>query len=141
MRLSEAVCAALLASAALSGAARAEGKAPVLLVQPGPESGKPFVFQLKGAAGEVLCTSDGYKSAKLAGKFAKRSIGFGKDMKHYIFQKSADAKGEHHFWEIRDSKARQFSYCRSGPVDDRAQAEHSASVASKAFAQATVVVK
>ena len=53
----------------------------------------------------------------------------------------ADAKGEHHLWELREGKKHRTLFCSSGPVDDRAQAEHSAGVAVKAFKQATVTVK
>ncbi len=144
MRTTAALFAALFAAAALPGAARAEGKAPVLLVHPGPESARPFVFQLihyQGAAGEVLCTSEGYKKAKAAEKAAHAAIGPGSELKHYIFQKTADAKGERHYWELRAGKKHKALLCRSGPVDDLAQAEHSAGLATKAFAQATVNVK
>jgi uncharacterized protein YegP (UPF0339 family) len=123
---------------------RAEGKAPVLLVLPGPESARPFVFQLLqhgGAGGEVLCTSEGYKKTKAAEKAAHAAAKAGGDLKNYLFQKSADAKGEHHFWELREGKKHKSMLCRSAPAADRAQAEHSAAVASKAFAQATVTVK
>ena len=53
----------------------------------------------------------------------------------------ADAKGAHSSWELREGKKHQPLFCHSGPVDDRAQAEHSAGVAVKAFKQATVTVK
>ena len=141
MRTTVAVSIALLAGASLPSAAWAEGKAPVLLVQPGPESGKPFVFLLKGSAGEVLCTSEGYKKAKAAEKAAHAAKAPGSELKHYLFEKATDAKGEHHFWEVREGKKNKALLCRSGPVDDRAQAEHSAALATKAFAQATVAVK
>ena len=135
---------ALVAAAALPGAARAEGKPPVLLVLPGPESARPFVFQLLlhgGAPGEVLCTSDGYKKSKAAEKAARATIKPGVDLKNYIFQKSEGAKGELHFWELREGKKHKALLCSSGPVDELALAEHSAAAAAKAFARATVAVK
>ena len=134
---------ALLATAAFgfSRPALADGKGPVLLVLPGPESERPYVFQLKGDGGELLCTSEGFKKAKKAEKGARAAVKAGKALKNYIFQRVDDAKGEHHFWEVRESKKHKAVLCRSGPVEELAKAEHSAAMATKAFAQATVAVK
>lgn len=127
-----------LLAAALAPPAIAGGKEPVLLVLPGPESALPFIFQLKGPAGEVLCTSGGYKKARAAKKAAHDAIKCGGDLKNYLFQKTPDAKG--HYWEVR-SKKHETILCKSAPVAEQTEAEHGAGVATKAFAHAAVTVK
>jgi hypothetical protein len=112
--------------------------APAVKVQPGPQ--KSFVFVLKGIGSEVLCTSGPFQSQKKALKGAEAAKQAGASLKNYLFQKTEDAQGVHHFWELREAKRHKEVLCRSTPVAEQEKAEQSAGAATKAFTEAPIAL-
>ena len=132
MRIESLAVAALIAAALLTPPA---ATAASLEVTKGSDARRPFVFALKGDAGEPLCLSPGFKSAAAARKASKAAVPSGKALGNYLFQKKTDAKGDHHWWELRDKKKKHV-LCTSDTLEDFGKVEHSAGEATKAFAKA-----
>ena len=124
-----------LVSLPASRAAAAPGDPSVAVVK-SADAKKPLAFQLRGG-GEVLCTSEGFKSEGKALKAAKAAQAPGRSLKNYVFQKSASAAGEKHWWELKDAKKKKV-LCTSEKVEDFGKAEHTAGAATKAFEKVAV---
>ena len=138
-RRSVLLAAALLAVLLSLPAARASAAPgdPGVVVVKSADAKRPHAFQLKGGGGEVLCTSEGFKSEGQALKAAKAAQAPGRSLKNYVFQKTASAAGEKHWWELRDAKKKKV-LCTSEKVEDFSKAEHTAGLATKAFAKVAV---